>query len=57
MLRPNITLLFGYAFEHFSYKDPMVGTSSTQYANAYLPGTLTPNQSIHVVSAAVRVRF
>jgi MtrB/PioB family decaheme-associated outer membrane protein len=55
--RPNITLLFGYSWEKFNYKDFMVGTSSTQYANILLPGTLAPNDSIHTVSAALRMRF
>jgi MtrB/PioB family decaheme-associated outer membrane protein len=56
-IRPNITLMFGYAWERFTYKDFMVGTSPTQFANAFLPGTLAPNDSIHVVSAAMRFRF
>ena len=55
--RPNMTLLFGYAWERFTYKDFMVGTSATQYSNALLPGTLVPNNSVHVISAALRVRF
>ncbi len=55
--QPNITLLFGYYWEKFNYKDYMVGTSSTQYANILLPGSLAPNDSVHVVSAALRVRF
>ena len=55
--RPNMTLIFGYAYERFSYKDFMQGTSSTQYANALLPGTLNPNDSVQILSAALRVRF
>jgi hypothetical protein len=55
--RPDMTLLFGYAWERFTYKDFMVGTSATQFANAYLPGSLAPNDSIHVLSAALRFRF
>jgi MtrB/PioB family decaheme-associated outer membrane protein len=55
--RPNMTLLVGYAWERFTYKDFMVGSGSTQFANAFLPGTLVPNDSIHVVSAALRFRF
>jgi MtrB/PioB family decaheme-associated outer membrane protein len=55
--RPNMTLLVGYAWERFNYKDFMVGTSATQYANALLPGMLAPNESVHVVSAALRFRF
>jgi hypothetical protein len=54
---PNVTLLFGYAWERFTYKDFMVGTPATQFANALLPGTLSPNDSVHVVSAALRLRF
>jgi MtrB/PioB family decaheme-associated outer membrane protein len=56
-LRPNWTVIFGYAFERFSYKDFMNGQSSTEYANALLPGTLNPNDSIHVIGAGLRVRF
>jgi len=55
--RPNMTVIFGYAYERFSYKDFMQGTSSTQYANALLPGTLNPNDSVQIFSAALRVRF
>ena len=57
VFRPNMTLIFGYAFERFQYKDFMNGTSSTAYANALLPGTLNPNNSIHVVGAGMRIRF
>jgi len=55
--RPNMTLIFGYAFERFTYKDFMNGTSPTQYANLLLPGTLNPNESIHMVGAGMRIRF
>jgi MtrB/PioB family decaheme-associated outer membrane protein len=55
--RPNWTVIFGYAYERFSYKDFMNGISSTQFANAILPGTLNPNDSVHVVGAGLRVRF
>jgi MtrB/PioB family decaheme-associated outer membrane protein len=56
-IRPGIALLFGYAWERFSYKDFMTNVGSTQYANILLPGTMNPNESVHIVSAAVRVRF
>ena len=55
--RPNMALIFGYAFEKFNYKDFMNGTSATQYANFLLPGTLNPNDTIHVVGLGMRVRF
>ena len=55
--RPNMTMLFGYAFERFTSKDFMNGQSSTTFANALLPGTVNPNASVHIVSAALRVRF
>ena len=55
--RPDVTLIFGYAFERFSYKDFMTGTSPTQYANLLLPGTLNPNEAIHVIGAGMRIRF
>ncbi len=55
--KPNMTLIFGYAFERFAYKDFMNGTSATAYANALLPGTLNPNDSVHVVGAGMRIRF
>lgn len=51
------TLLVGYTFERFNYKDFMYGTGATQYANAFVPGTMNPNESVHVLSAAVRMRF
>ena len=54
--RPNWTVIFGYAFERFTYKDFM-NVSSTRYANAIFPGTLNPNDSVHVVGAGLRVRF
>jgi len=56
-IRPNWTVIFGYEFERFSYKDFMNGTSPTQYANAILPGTLNPNDSVHVIGAGLRIRF
>jgi MtrB/PioB family decaheme-associated outer membrane protein len=55
--RPNMTLIFGYAFERFTYNDWINGTGSTTYANALLPGTLNPNDSIHIFSVGMRVRF
>jgi MtrB/PioB family decaheme-associated outer membrane protein len=55
--RPNWTLIFGYAYERFTYRDFMTGIPSTQYANILLPGTLNPNESIHVIGAGMRVRF
>jgi len=55
--RPNMTLLFGYAFEKFNYKDFMYSAAQTQYANMLLPGTLVPNGTVHTVGAALRVRF
>jgi MtrB/PioB family decaheme-associated outer membrane protein len=55
--RPNMTVIFGYAFEKFNYKDFMYTAAPTQYANALLPGTLSPNAAIHVVGAGLRIRF
>jgi MtrB/PioB family decaheme-associated outer membrane protein len=55
--RPNMTMVFGYAFEKFNYQDFMYTASPTQYANALLPGLLVPNSSIHVLSAVLRYRF
>lgn len=55
--RPNMTMVFGYAFEKFDHQDFMYTASPTQYANALLPGILVPNSSIHVVSAVLRYRF
>ena len=55
--RPNMSVLFGYEWEKFNYKDFMVGTPSTTYSNALLPGTLAPNASIHTAFAALRVKF
>jgi len=36
--RPNWTVIFGYAYERFSYKDFMNGQSSTEYAMHCSPG-------------------
>ena len=55
--RPDMTVIFGYAFEKFNYKDFMYTAAPTQYANALLPGTLSPNAAIHVVGAGLRIRF
>jgi len=55
--RPNITMIFGYAYEKFDYADFMNTAGVTQYANAILPGTLSPNAAVQVVGAGVRVRF
>lgn len=56
-INPNTTLMFGYAFEKFNYKDFVNNIGATQYANAFIPGTVNPNEGIHVAYAAVRVRF
>ena len=55
--RPDMTVLFGYAFERFTYKDFMYFAGATQYANALLPGTVVPNDSVHVIYGALRFRF
>jgi MtrB/PioB family decaheme-associated outer membrane protein len=55
--KPNWTMIFGYAYERFTYKDWINGTATNQYANALLPGTLNPNESIHIFGAGMRVRF
>lgn len=56
-IQPNITLLFGYAFEKFTYKDFANGVSPTAYGNLLLPGTPNPADTVHVVGAGVRIRF
>jgi len=56
-LAPNVTLMAGYAFERFSYKDWANMAGSTQYADLLLPGTVNPNEAVHVVSAMVRYKF
>ena len=56
-VRPNMTVIFGYAFEKFDYNDFMNVASPTQYANAVLPGTLSPNAVVQVVGAGLRIRF
>ena len=55
--RPNATLIFGYAYERFSYADYAYNVGATQYVNAFFPGSLKPNFGIHTVGAAVRYRF
>jgi hypothetical protein len=56
-LRQNVTLIFGYSFERLTYKDYLNNAGTTQYANALLPGSLKPTDSIHVVGASMRIRF
>jgi MtrB/PioB family decaheme-associated outer membrane protein len=56
-IRPDITLLFGYAFERFTNKDPANGYAANTYANVILPGTSNYNEAIHVVGAGMRIRF
>jgi MtrB/PioB family decaheme-associated outer membrane protein len=56
-VRPNMTVIFGYAFEKFDYNDFMNIAAPTQYANAVLPGTLSPNAVVQVVGAGMRIRF
>lgn len=56
-IRPNITLIGGYAYERFSYADFAYDVGATQYVNAFFPGTLKPNFGIHTVGAALRYRF
>ena len=56
-LATNISLLLGAAWERFSYKDYMNDAGSTSYADALLPGTFNPNESVVMASAAVRFRF
>jgi len=55
--RPNVTLIFGYALEKFTYKDFMYGVSATTFANGLLPGTVNPNDTVHVVGAGMHIRF
>jgi hypothetical protein len=35
----------------------MYFAGATQYANALLPGTVVPNDSVHVIYGALRFRF
>jgi hypothetical protein len=56
-LTPQVAILFGAAWERFNYKDFLTTTTSTQYANALLPGTYSPNESILVASAGIRLKF
>ncbi len=56
-INARTSVLFGYAFERFNYKDFLNNVGSTQYANAFVPGTYNPNEAVHVISAAVRMRF
>lgn len=49
--RPNITMIFGYACEKFDYANFRNTAGVTQYANAILPGTLSPNAAVQVVGA------
>lgn len=56
-LRPNMTLIFGYAFGRFNYKDFLNGQSPTAYASVVVPGFNNNNESIHIVGAGMRIRF
>lgn len=55
--RPNVTLIGGYSYERFSYADYAWNVGTTQYVNAFFPGSLQPNFGIHTVGAALRYRF
>jgi hypothetical protein len=46
--------IVGHAWERFSSKDFMSDVGSTQYADALFPGTLNPNDSVHVIGAGLR---
>jgi len=54
---PNMSVIFGYSYERFDYKDFMYSPAVTQYGNALLPGVLVPNESIQTAGAALRIRF
>ena len=56
-LSSNMVLMLGYAYERFTYQDPMQSNATTQYADLMLPGTYTPNAAIHVVSTGIRFKF
>ena len=56
-IRDNITLIGGYSFSRFSYKDYAYDVGSTQFSNAVFPGDTKPNYSVHVVAAAVSLRW
>jgi hypothetical protein len=56
-LSSNMVLSLGYAYERFTYQDPMQSNATTQYADLMLPGTYTPNAAIHVVSTGIRFKF
>ncbi len=56
-IRENISLIGGYAFERFSYKDYAYAAGSTQFSNAVFAGDNKPNYAVHVVGAAVNFRW
>jgi MtrB/PioB family decaheme-associated outer membrane protein len=56
-IRENISIIGGYAFERFSYKDYAYDVGSTQFSNAVFAGDAKPNYAVSVVGAALSVRW
>jgi MtrB/PioB family decaheme-associated outer membrane protein len=55
--RPNISVIGGYAFERFTYKDYAYGVGATQFSNAIFTGDAKPNYSVSVVGVALAMRW
>ncbi len=53
----KITLMFGYAFERFTYRDFMTNVATNQFANALMPAVYEPNDTVQVVNAGLHIRF
>jgi len=51
--RPNMTVIFVTRSRSSTTRTFMYTAAPTQYANALLPGTLSPNAAIHVVGAGL----
>jgi MtrB/PioB family decaheme-associated outer membrane protein len=57
--QPNMSLWVGYQFERFIYNDVAYTIPATgfDFGNALTPGEINPSYSIHVIGAAVRVKW
>ena len=56
-IRENISLIGGYSYQRFTYKDYAYGVGATQFSNAVFTGDQKPNYSVSVVGLALNVRW
>jgi hypothetical protein len=56
---PQVSLWVGYNFERFIYRDFALAANANavQYGNSLYPGYANPSYSVHLVGAALHIRF